>query len=108
MVDLPTYQSGPETSPAIESSSPTAQVTDATSSVQIDFGAAVSISHPNRRDTRDDVVVVDEPKVFQLHEVDVASVTDAGTAVGVQTARVAVDMRQKTPPGTDRCHRAAE
>ena len=71
---------------------------DLTIAIDVNLAAAMTVPEQNRWYASDDVVVVDEAKMIQFDEVDVAIVTDPRAAVGEKLFGNAADMRKKQRP----------
>ena len=81
---------------------------DPASMIQIDLDPIVSIAEPGGRDTRDDVVIVNETIMSKCNVIHVSLVTDSWAAERVKFGGIAFDVRKKAATGADGRHRATE
>src|SRR5690554_5226299 len=93
MVDAKPTQTRQEPTPTIMTFRRGSEMSDAPISVNVNFRAAVAVPHPSRRGAGHDIVVVDKSIVIEFDEVNVPFIAHAGTAIGVQPSRIALDVR---------------
>ena len=92
MVDASLPQAAPKTGETIFGTAPTFYRSKVSIVVEIHFDTAMSVAHPRRRNSCDDVIVVNPSIVSQVAVVDVAFVANARTAERENPFGVGGDM----------------
>ena len=82
VVDFPFRNRTEETSPTITPFHDQAELGDLTEAIKVNFASGVRVTEPNWRDSRDDVVIVDETEMLQPDKVDIGFVTNARATEG--------------------------
>ena len=108
VIDLKLAEGEKEAVPLISHFSPTTVLPQSAEGIEIHFAAAVFVPQPSGRHPANDIIVVDEPVVRDLDEVDVTAVPDSWTSKSEETAWVGWNLSQLTPSSTNSCHRSAK
>jgi hypothetical protein len=108
-IKLSRFQAVPQASPAVLGALRAREPAELAVRVEVHQPAGVAVAQPDRRNPRDDVVVVDPTVVFRESAViDVAPGADARAAEGEQPGRVRFDFRQHAAACANRRHRGAK
>ena len=104
VIDLELAEGEKEAVPLVTHFSPITVFPQSAEGIEIHLAAAVLVPKPSGRHPADDIIVVDEPVVRDLDEVDVTPVPDSWTSKREESAWVGWNLSQLAPSSTNSCH----
>ena len=90
-IELPFEQTGDEAAPPIAAAPDAGELANPPETIEVDFVATVPISHPNGRNSRYDIIVVDPAVMADMGVANVPPAADARGAERMQLLGIGAD-----------------